>query len=77
MIVMDLPETTPLKIPTVLTCRVNDLDKPIVAALIQATGITDTSQLIRYAMRAAHRELAASGFKATSQTTHTAVDPRG
>ncbi len=39
-----------LQIPAVLTCKVNDLDKPVVADVIRATGLTDTSQLVRYAL---------------------------
>ena len=62
-----------IKVPAVMTCRVNDLDRPIVAALIKATGITDTTQLIRYAMRAAQRELA--GFKATPLPDHQPINP--
>lgn len=52
---------TPVKVPTVLTCKVNDLDKPVVAELMQLTGITDSTQLIRYCLRSALREFGVNG----------------
>ena len=75
---MEQPDHAPLKLPTTLVCRVNELDKPVVAALMQSTGITDTSQLVRYCMRAALRELGANGAAVgTATRTHRSADSKG
>ena len=45
------------KVPDSINTRMNDADKQIAADLMRATGILEGAQLMRYCLRAAHREM--------------------
>jgi hypothetical protein len=57
-------------VPTVLTLKVSERDKPTVAAVMRATHLTNTSELIRFCMGAALRELG------VDPRTHQPIEPR-
>lgn len=58
-------------VPTVLTLKVNEQDKRVVAAVMRVTGIQNTSDLIRFCMHAALRELRVD----VSTSNHTPINP--
>ena len=46
-----------IKVPNAITIKMNPADLAVAAEVMAATGLTDGVQLIRYALRAAQREL--------------------
>jgi hypothetical protein len=66
------------KVPDSINVRMSDADKAIAAELMAALGIFEGSHLMRYCLRAAHREaLSMRGSAMPGASAHRAIDPRG
>lgn len=65
---------SPDNIPDVLTCKMTERDKPVFAEISEATGLTNTSEFVRFCMRAAQREIRALG-RAAVNSDHQPINP--
>jgi len=62
------------KVPSIIAVRMSEADLEIAAELVQLTGITEGSQLMRFSLRAAHREMIGLHAKAKASTPgHTPI----
>lgn len=43
--------------PELLTCKMTERDKAVFTEIVDATGLTNTSDFVRFCMRAAQREI--------------------
>jgi hypothetical protein len=65
------------EVPELLTCKMTERDKIVFTEVVDATGLTNTSEFVRFCMRAAQREIRSLARPAHSVgDTHTPIDPR-
>lgn len=67
------------KVPDSINTKMSDDDKVIAQELMRETGITDGAKLVRYCLRAAHREMSTLRGSGISRAPrqHKPVDERG